>query len=281
MKDALIVSILSVAPRNRGARLMGWVARSRVSRAITRVFVKVYGLDMSEAEHPISAYPTLEDLFTRRLKAGARPIDDHPDVLVSPVDATVAYVGTTRDGAVPIAEGRSLSVPDLLGSADAAEGPWDVVVLYLSPKDYHRIHVPREGAAEGWRYVPGTLWPVFPASVRRVEGVFSRNERLTVRIRSDRGPIDVVMIGAFGVGRITTEVCDVVTNTDRQPSAATLDPPRPMARGADLGVFHLGSTVVLVTPAGRWQWSTEVGESVRMGRPIATAPRQIATLDNP
>lgn len=274
MKDALIVSVLSLTPRNAGARGVGRFARSRLSRLATRAFVAVYGVDLGEAEGTLADYPTLEDLFTRTLKPGARPVDDAPDALVSPVDGTCAVVGTTTDGRIEVAPGRPLDVRALLG--EQIDDERDVAVLYLSPRDYHRVHVPREGLATRWRYVPGTLWPVFPAAVRRVHDLFSRNERFTVHIETGQGPLDVVLVGAFGVGRITTAVADLVTNEGaRTPLTGALEPPRSLGRGAELGVFHLGSTVVLVAPVGRWHWTVTPGAQVRVGRTLGhtrTAP---------
>ncbi len=272
MKDALIVSALSVVPRKRGARVMGRVARSRVSRWLTGAFVKAYGVDLGEAEHDRAAYPTLEALFTRRLKPGCRPVDPDPAALVSPVDGRCAFVGPTTNGAIEVAPGRPLELAALLD--EPIDGERDVVVLYLSPRDYHRVHVPREGRATRWRYVPGTLWPVFPAAVRRVTNLFARNERVTVRVETAQGPLDVVLVGAFGVGRITLSVCDLITNSGGARSHGALDDV-PLERGAELGVFHLGSTVVLVAEPGRWRFTVAPGEAVRVGARIGHAPPQL------
>ena len=266
MKDALIVSVLSVLPRNHGARAMGWFARSGLSGLVTRAFVAAYGVALDEAEGGLADYPTLEALFTRRLRDGVRPVD--PDAaVVSPVDGKCAAVGPTRDGRIEVAPGRDLDLPSRLGHP--VDGELEVAVLYLSPRDYHRVHVPVDGEATAWRYVPGTLWPVFPAAVRKVDGLFSRNERLSVRIEADGLPVDVVLVGAFGVGRITTPLCPIETNAGLAGTTERIEPARPLTRGAELGTFHLGSTVVIAAPPGRWQWTLQPGEPVRDGRPIA------------
>jgi phosphatidylserine decarboxylase len=264
MKDALVVSLLSLVPRNRGAAAMGWFARTGVSRWFTRLFVWAYGVDMQEAEQPREAYGSLEALFTRRLKPGARPVDDAPDAIVSPVDGTCAYVGRSTEGRVEVAPGRWLPLAELVGAP--LDGEHDAVVLYLSPTDYHRVHVPREGIATRFAYVPGTLWPVFPAAVRTIDALFARNERLSVTVDTDGGPLHVVLVGAFGVGRISSVVTDVVSNTGAPAEQGDLD--QPLRRGGELGVFHLGSTVVLVSPPGRWAYDLSPGDSVRMGRRI-------------
>lgn len=274
MKDALIVSVLSVVPRNRGARTMGWLARSRASRAMTRLFVRAYGVDLNEAEGSLQDYPTLAQLFTRKLKPGIRPVASAP--IVSPVDGRVAAVGLTEGGCIDVAPGRALDIAELL--QEELHGERDVAVLYLSPKDYHRVHVPVDGAVTRWNYLPGTLWPVFPAAVRKVDGLFSRNERLAIHIETASGPVAAVMVGAFGVGRITTSFCDVVTNTGTHLAhEGTPTAPVPVKRGDELGVFHLGSTVVLVVPPGQLRWTIEAGEVVRVGQAIAHVPAQLTS----
>jgi phosphatidylserine decarboxylase len=269
VKDAVIVSLLSLTPRKRGARTMGWFARTKASRMMVRMFVRMYGVDASEAEHPMSAYPTLEALFTRKLKAGARPIDTTPGGIVSPVDGVVAFVGRTTGGTVEVAPGRPTTIAHLLD--EKLEGEQDCVVIYLSPKDYHRVHVPREGAVVRWRYVPGTLWPVFPAAVKRVKKLFEKNERVAVRFETEHGPLDVVLVGAFGVGRITLSFCDLVTNSGGKAAVAEPKPPARLGRGEELGVFHLGSTVVLVAPPGCWRFTVNKGDRVRVGESIGEA----------
>lgn len=261
MKDALIVSALSLVPRNAAAYRMGWFARTGISSWVTRAFVRAYGLDLSEAEGELADYPTLEALFTRTLKPGARPIDPDPGCLVSPVDGRVAAIGPTQDGCIEVAPGRKLDVAALLGQEGTG---WDVAVLYLSPKDYHRVHVPREGTAVDWSYLPGTLWPVFPAAVRTVDHLFSRNERLRVGVETSFGRLQVVLVGAFGVGRIEVAVTDLMSNDGA--AAADGDTALQLARGAWLGTFHLGSTVVLAAPLGTLSWEAGVGDPVKMGQ---------------
>jgi phosphatidylserine decarboxylase len=267
MKDAVIVSLLSLTPRKRGARTMGWIARTKASKLMVRWFVKAYGVDMSEAAGTLRDYPTLEDLFTRSLKPGLRPVDPDPLAMVSPVDGKAAFVGRTVGGRVEVAPDRWCDVGKLVGEPLAGEQ--DCAVLYLSPKDYHRVHVPREGVVTRWRYVPGTLWPVFPAAVKRVRGLFENNERVSVSLQTDYGPVHCVLVGAFGVGRITLSFCDLVTNAGGTASEAACS--SALARGGELGVFHLGSTVVLVAPPGKWRWTVKPGDRVTVGAPIARA----------
>jgi len=269
MKDALIVTALSIVPRKRGAWVMGWFARTGLSRLIVRLFVRIYGLNMDEASEDLNAYPTLEALFTRTLKPGARPIEQASQAIVSPVDGHVAAVGTSINGKIPLSEGKTLDLSSLLGAELPEEQ--DAMVIYLSPKDYHRVHVPREGEATRWAYIPGTLWPVFPAAVRRVQDLFSKNERALVHFETEQGPVDVALIGAFGVGRISLSCSDIMTNTNGKARSEGLEPSVKHARGAHLGTFHLGSTVVLITPKDTWTWTVSVGDDVQMGIRIGMA----------
>jgi phosphatidylserine decarboxylase len=237
---------------------------------MVRWFVRRYRVDMSEVDGQVEDFATLEALFTRNLKPEARPISADPLAVVSPVDGVVGFVGRTEQGRVLVAPGRTMELSRLLG--ERVQGELDAVVLYLSPRDYHRVHVPREGAVTAWRYVAGTLWPVFPGAVKRVRGLYERNERVCVRFSTDHGPMNVVLVGAFGVGRITLSFCDLITNSGRRALEQRIDPPVVLNRGAPLGVFHLGSTVVLAVPPGRWQWSVAAGDRVRVGASIGRVP---------
>ena len=267
MRDALIVTALSVLPRNLLARGVGFVAQQALSKALTRGFVWAYGVDLSEALNAdVASYGSLEALFTRRLRADARPVDPDPRALVSPVDGTVAWAGASTNGVVPLEGGQSLDVARVLG--EVVDGEREVAVLYLSPTDYHRVHAPAQGTVERWRYVPGTLWPVFPAAVRRVPGLFSRNERLVSWLRCAHGDVAVAMIGAFGVGRMEAVFTRIQSNRGAPAEEAPCVPPVPVERGGDLGVFHLGSTVVLVLPEEDWTWRVRTGDSVRMGQAL-------------
>ncbi len=265
VKDALIVSLLSLVPRNRAAWLQGYLSRTPLSRWLCALFVRVYGLDMSEASRPLGEYATLEALFTRTLRPGARPIDATPEALVSPADGRVAATGITVDGRVEVAPGRRLDLRALLGAAGTGE--LDVLVIYLSPKDYHRVHVAREGRFHRWIYLPGTLWPVFPAAVRSIEDLFAKNERMVVEQQTDAGPLWTVLVGAFGVGRIEVTGVPILSNDGAAAASGSADVS--LERGAWLGTFHLGSTVVLAAPAGTWIPTVRPGDVVRVGREIA------------
>ncbi|MSQ04105.1 MAG: phosphatidylserine decarboxylase [Myxococcales bacterium] len=271
MKDALIVSLLSAVPKNLVARWMGVFGRTRfpakMQQLLLRAYIAKYGPNLDECVGRLQDFDCLTAFFTRALKPGARPIDAAEDSLVSPVDGVCSMVGDVVAGRIPQAPHIDYAVADLLGeSFEAAR----FAVLYLSPKDYHRVHTPREGRVTRYRYLPGRLWPVFPAATRSIRDLFSRNERLVSWVDTDVGPMAVVMVGAFGVGRIRTVYCDVVANTGGEGGGAAVD--QHLERGAELGRFELGSTVILIVPRSV-RWEVAAGESVRLGQRIAALAR--------
>ena len=268
MNDAFIVSLLSVVPHGLGSRLQGAFARAGLSRLVLDWYVRTYGVDLSECEGTLSDYRTLQDFFVRPLKPGVRPVDETAEALVSPVDGRVYHAGRLSGFELPPEAGMRWDVRTLVGGGERYEGG-HYAILYLSPKDYHRVHVPREGHVVGYRYLPGRLWPVFPAAVRTVEGLFAKNERLAVRLATqDMGEVAVVLVGAYGVGRMTTSFAPVVTNTGTPGEDVTLTAPWTCARGDELGRFNLGSTVILVCEAGRVTWELEPDQQVKMGQRI-------------
>jgi phosphatidylserine decarboxylase len=242
-------------------------------RPALRAYVRAYGVDLSEAAEPLEAYPTFNAFFTRRLRAGVRPVAADPGTVVSPCDSRVHSIGAVPEsGQLEQVKGRTYALAALLGSEEEAR-PFlrgRQATLYLSPSMYHRVHSPVEGRVRSWRYVPGRLFPVNALAVRHVEGLFAVNERLVVVMdTADLGRVAVVMVGAANVGRMTLSFAPLVTHSDRPASLAVPAEPIPLARGGELGVFNLGSTVVLLLsdpdlePAG-----VSAGDLVRMGQPL-------------
>jgi phosphatidylserine decarboxylase len=283
LNDATIVTLLSLVPKHGTARAMGGAARTRLPaalhRALLRWYVKTYEVDLTECVGGIDDYPTLADFFLRPLKPGVRTIDPDPDALVSPVDGRVHTVGVVQEGTFSQSADRRGQVAALLGAgdprvpgalADEAKkyegGPY--AVIYLSPKDYHRVHTPTACAVEASRYLPGALWPVFPAATRKITDLFGRNERLVFQLRTDFGDVAFAMIGAFGVGRMSTSIADLVTHTGNPGEARALQPPVALGRAAEIGRFELGSTVILFGTPGAWRWTVSPGDVVRLGQPI-------------
>jgi phosphatidylserine decarboxylase len=273
MKDALIVHFLALLPRRRISRGMGFFARIRLpawfNQLVLRLYAWWYGVNTDEMVGEFSDYTSLDAFFTRPLIEGARPISPGPDCLVSPVDGRVLLVESVGESGVGLPGGQLCNIHKLLGENELP-GPLDVAIIYLAPPDYHRVHHCCDGQVLRASYQPGRLWPVFPGAVRRVAELFEKNERLvTSGINSTGVPWASIMVGAFGVGRISTTFWDLVTNAG-MPGPSVFEPPAPISitKGEELGRFHLGSTVVLVFPSGRVRWEIEAGQVLRMGERI-------------
>ena len=246
MYQALTAKAVRYVPRALAGRCIGRLAASGASRHAVRPFARALGIDLSEAEHGVDAYPTLADFFVRRLRPGARPIDPRPDVLVSPVDGVVSDCGRIDRGTAVLVKGVTLSFPELLGP-DRAEpfAGGGFSVHYLSPRDYHWIHAPSAGRVTAWAHVPGDYYPVFPRSLDEFGCVFTRNERVIAFMDTPRGRLAVAMVAAMGVGNISLTFADVSQEPGRIQSHVELGEPVDVERGAPLGTFHLGSTVIL------------------------------------
>jgi phosphatidylserine decarboxylase len=283
MNDTLFIAALRALPKNALSRLVGrltdWEGPPGLLQPAMRAFARAYQVDLA-ASPPLSAYRTFGQFFARPLLPGLRPIATGDDVVVSPVDARVSEAGLASNGRMIQAKGIDYTVAALLGDAALAKrfegGAW--TTLYLSPQDYHRIHFPLPGGVTGWRYLPGQLWPVNAASVAHVPGLFTVNERLVVLLDSPLGLVAVVSVGATVVGRVRAAFDQKVPVTDQPgagPQAGDYRPPLRVEKGAELGAFEMGSTVILVFEPGRVELDArlEAGARVRVGERIGAAPR--------
>ena len=270
---------LRALPRKRLSRWLGRLARVEAPEPMLstamRAYCRAYDVDLTDYEVPPGGFDTFDAFFTRRLKPGTRPVDPHPDVIISPADGRVEDTGTIQPGSSFLVKGRRYDVAELLGDPAAGvefEGG-SFLVVYLAPRDYHRVHAPVEGTVTALRHVPGTLFPVNAFGVAHVPNLLARNERVAVHQRSEtHGRVVTVLVGAVGVGRISVSFDDSVITNDGHPSGLRVygDAPPRLARGAELGVFHLGSTVVVFTTPGQpLDLLTDVGRRVRMGEAVA------------
>ncbi|WP_067931670.1 archaetidylserine decarboxylase [Alicyclobacillus kakegawensis] len=259
-------------PKRTLTAVIGRFARMRLSRLLIPHYVRWYQIDADEAEHPLDAYSSLCEFFTRGLLPGARPLA--AGGLISPVDGTVSALGRILEGTLLQAKGYLYTVSALLGSdkdAEAFEGG-HYITLYLSPRDYHRIHMPISGKVVFWRYIPGRLYPVNALGVAAVPGLFSKNERLVSWLETGYGRLAMVKVGATVVGSIRTPYGPRFSgawNRQRRrisEGAAGLW----LERGGELGRFELGSTVILLCPPGMVKnFTVSPGSSVRMGEQVA------------
>lgn len=281
----------SVLPDRLLSRLVGHAARARVPHLMLRPFLYWYanhfGVNLEEAEFPLEAYPTFVDFFTRELRPGIRPFDANPDALTSPVDGALYASGTIEHDTFLLAKGHSYTVGELLGDEDAAASFVDgtFMTIYLSPKDYHRIHSPCDATISRFLYVPGKLLPVNPPSAAFFPKLFCENERLTTFLeRPDGGHVALVKVGATNVGRIRLSYHPFVTNqwmTSKPFGVEHLfTPPLSVERGEELAMFEMGSTVVLLFSKGTSIESFEIDEVLRLGQRIAMPPGAIENADS-
>jgi phosphatidylserine decarboxylase len=278
MNDRLFISALRLLPKNALSRAVGaltrWRAPAPVRLAAMRAFARRYGIDLSECPD-VEVYRSFGEFFARPLRPGLRPVAPGDEVVVSPVDAVVSETGVAAGGRLVQAKGIDYTAAALLGDGALAAGleGGAYATLYLSPRDYHRIHFPLGGAITGWRYVPGRLWPVNPASVRTVPGLFAVNERLVTALDTPLGRCAVVAVGATVVGRVHAYYDPTVPHTN-QPSAPVrrrdYETPIPVEKGQELGAFEMGSTVILLFERGRVRLDPRLapGARVRVGEPI-------------
>lgn len=284
MRDPLVVSLLSVLPRRRLARGLGLLARIPLprflNRLVIRAYIRHYRVDMTDFPAE-TEYRSLAEFFARPLRDGARPQPRDPGVVTVPADGVIQSVGPVRGDLIPQAGRRLVDVPRLLGGGPHPFEGGTYAVVYLSPPDYHRVHAPCSGRITAWHYLPGRLFPVFPACAERVEDLFARNERLVLWLDTGSqegahaaglGRVAVVLVGAFGVGRIESPFVPLVSNAGQSEARKQLDEPVPVRRGDELGRFHLGSTVICFFEPGEVELEVEPGERVQVNRPLGRAP---------
>lgn len=278
VSDRLAVLPQYLMPKRALTVAAGRIASARagaLTTALIRRFVARYGVDMSEAANPDPAsYTSFNEFFTRPLKPGARPLAAAD--LICPVDGAISQFGPVQGDQVFQAKGHHYSTTALVGGDAQLAAEFEgghFATLYLSPRDYHRIHMPCEGRLRRMVHVPGDLFSVNPTTARGVPGLFARNERVVCEFEGEAGPFVLVLVGATVVGSIATVWHGVV------------NPPRPgrlrewrydaqpveLAQGAELGRFQLGSTVILLLPPGPLQFAPHwaPGTAIRMGEAMA------------
>lgn len=264
----LFVWMQHVLPQHALSRVLLWLTRQRlgvVTQWLIRGFVARFCVDLSLAAEPsVRAYASFNAFFTRALAPGVRPLPADERQLVSPVDGVVSAVGRLEHDQLLQCKGQWFSVQTLLGGdARLAALFYDglFATLYLSPRDYHRIHMPLAGRLTTMVHVPGRLFSVNPTTVVGVPGLFARNERVVALFETAIGPLALVLVGAIFVGSIETRWAGVVT-PPRARAPQRIDYPADtdalFARGEEMGRFNMGSTVIVLLPSGAALWSPEI-----------------------
>jgi phosphatidylserine decarboxylase len=277
VKDNLFVFSQYIIPQHALSRLVGWFASTKIEfikNLFIKNFAKKFDVNMSEAKiEDLETFENFNDFFTRELKEGARPIADSK--LVSPADGAVSQLGKIELGRVFQAKGRDFSVTELLGGDSDRAEPYlngDFTTIYLSPKDYHRVHMPCAGTLTETIYVPGDLFSVNPATAQGVDGLFARNERLVCMFDTEHGPMAMVLVGAMIVAGIETVWSGQVCPLPKEAQVQKFDGKQiKLEKGEEMGRFKLGSTVVLCFPQDTIKFKDEIQATspLMMGQSLA------------
>lgn len=264
-------------PQHAISRLARWITRVEtpawIKNILIRRFIRRFGVDMNEAAIPdIHAYSCFNDFFTRALRADARPITGDAQSIACPVDGRISQIGSLDRENILQAKGRTYSVAELLAGESQTSDKFmdgEFATLYLSPRDYHRIHMPLTGSLRKMLYVPGRLFSVNPPTTRVVPRLFARNERVITVFDTDAGCMAVVLVGALNVGSIETVWAGEITpprshavhRREYQEGEVSLK------KGAELGRFNMGSTVIVLFERQRIRWQAKFAANagVRMG----------------
>ena len=259
------------------ARRLAYSSSPRTKQWLIDTVTRKFGVNLGEAaQSDPTAYPTFNAFFTRALKPGARIADPDPRALLMPADGRISQCGKIEGGRIFQAKGRSFTAAELLGDAEAAKPFHDglFATVYLSPKDYHRVHMPWTGTLRETVHVPGRLFSVGTAAVATVPRLFARNERLVCHFDTSFGPMVSVMVGALLVSGVETvwsgveipRYGDAITRKDWRGKNITLE------RFAEMARFNYGSTVIVLLPPGVAELAPELGAetAVRLGQRLAT-----------
>lgn len=269
-----------LVPQHLISRITGRLAECRIGwikNQLIKAFIKRFNVDMSEALHEDpTAYVNFNDFFTRELKPDAREILADPSQLVSPADGAISELGQLQHGQLMQAKGINYSLTRLLGGDLEKAQPFmggSFATIYLSPSDYHRVHMPLQGRLQETIYVPGKLFSVNQATADNVPGLFARNERLVCFFETPAGPMALILVGAMIVAGIETVWDGQVAPLARKVTLRNFNDPQPIVleKGQEMGRFKLGSTAILVfgPDAVEWREDLKNGTKVKLGEALA------------
>jgi phosphatidylserine decarboxylase len=281
LAEKLLAVMMEILPHHLLSGLMYRIARIEVpfiKNTIISQVVKHFDVDMSQAvvKDPL-AYKSFNDFFTRKLETDARPIAGSDSDIASPVDGQVSQSGIVDEGKLIQAKGRYYSLKALLGGDAEMTKQFEnssFSTIYLSPRDYHRIHMPVDGHLSKMVHVPGRLFSVNHATTHAVNNLFARNERLICQFDTESGPMIMILVGAIFVGSMETVWSGLVTPVSQRISNWDYDQQQAqqvfLRKGEEMGRFNMGSTVILLFPENRAAWDQEhtTGQHVRMGQRI-------------
>ena len=281
MKAKLFAAIQYVLPHHLISRFVHYFVECKIpwfKNALIRWIIKHYDVDMSEAQQESpEAYVHFNDFFTRPLKDGARPLPENLNTIVSPADGTISQLGDIKHGRVFQAKGHDYSLIELLGGdtelgKEFAGGKF--ATIYLSPRDYHRIHTPAGGKLRQMIHVPGRLFSVNQGTVENIPNLFARNERVVSIFDTELGPMAVIMVGAINVASIETVWAGLVTPQNKRVASTSYGDHSDsitLGRADEMGRFKLGSTAIVLFGADQVEWleKWQPGMTIKMGEALA------------
>lgn len=279
IQEAFITLPQYVLPHHALSRMMSKLTHCE-NKVWKNLFIKQvirhYGVNMNEAlEQDINAFKSFNNFFTRELKSGVRPLTTEHNAIACPADGTVSQAGNISEGEIFQAKGKSYTATDLLGGSPERAEPFNngvFTTIYLSPKDYHRLHMPLTGILREMVHIPGRLFSVNTATTHSVPGLFARNERVAAIFDTDAGPMALVLVGAIFVSSIETVWHGVVT----PPSITSVqswyyqDNAPKLKIGEEMGRFNMGSTIIVLFGKDKAQWDSEItaDKVVKLGEMI-------------
>lgn len=283
MLDSLKIALQYITPKHALSRLVGGLAAAEAGALTTffiKLFIKQYKVDMSEALRSAPEdYASFNEFFTRELKLNARTICADEKQLALPVDGTVSQLGDIRHDNIFQAKGHDYSLTALLGGKPELAEPFKngkFATIYLSPKDYHRIHMPIDGTLTDMVYVPGELFSVSPLTAERVPGLFARNERVVAIFDTPKGKMAMVLVGATIVASIETKWAGTITppagkNVQHWQYPSEGEQSVHLKKGEEMGLFKLGSTIVACFQPNTLEFAElNAGDTTRLGEIFAT-----------
>ena len=273
LKKKLFIQAQQIVPQQKLSRLVGKVAASEnpvLKNVVIQAFKAKYGIDMSIAEQQNALkFKSFNEFFTRSLKTGVRSIDPNPKSVVSPADGAISQLGKINEGDIFQAKGQSFSVEKLIGDPQLA-APFkngEFATVYLSPRDYHRVHMPYSGTLTETLYIPGELFSVNQTTAENIPGLFARNERMVCLFDTDVGRMAVVLVGAMivaGIETVATGKVKPIGRLELNHHAMKLE------KGDELGRFYLGSTAVVLFEKDKMHWDQafKANSTVVMGEAL-------------
>lgn len=281
IKDSLFILFQYITPQHLLSRVVGFLARSQIKwlkNLLINTFIDKFNVNMSEAlKESTDDYIHFNDFFCRQLKLDARPIDETHNSIVCPADGAISQIGPIQNGRIFQAKGQDFSSLELLGGDQSLSEKFDdgtFSTIYLSPKDYHRIHMPATGTLVSMHHIPGALFSVNKTTSEKVPRLFARNERVVCIFNTEYGPMAMVLVGAMIVASIDTVWAGQVAPTGQRVQVTHYDyeSPLQLTKGQEMGRFKLGSTVVLLFPKGNANWDHTItaNSPVYMGQSMGS-----------